>query len=126
MPAFYSALDLLTSSSAFGESFSNVVAEAMACGVPSVATDVGDARDIVGQTGMVVPPRDPEALATAWEVMLGRTGPSHSAACRARVAELFSLEHLIDATEAALSALRPANPTGKALHARARSADVTE
>ena len=108
MPAFYSALDLLTSSSAFGESFSNVAAEAMACGVPCVLTNVGDAREIVSDTGLVVPPRDPEALAAAWDAMLGRTGPELSAACRRRVEEHFSVERLVEATEAALYELRPA------------------
>ncbi len=107
MPAFYSSLDLLTSSSAFGESFSNVAAEAMACGVPCVLTDVGDARDIVGPTGVIVPPRDPEALAEAWEAMLDRTGPELSAACRQRIEEGFSVERLVTATEQALYELRP-------------------
>jgi glycosyltransferase involved in cell wall biosynthesis len=107
MPAFYSALDLLTSTSAFGESFSNVAAEAMACGVPCVMTDVGDARDILGETGLVVPPRDPEALAAAWETMLNRTSPELSAACRRRIEENFSVERLVEATEHALYELQP-------------------
>ena len=59
------ALDIACSASAWGEGFSNTVAEAMATGVPAVVTDIGDNPLVVGATGVVVPARDPTALATA-------------------------------------------------------------
>ena len=92
--------------SSFGEAFPNVVSEAMSCGVPCVVTDVGDAALIVGQTGIVVPPRNPEALAEAWRKMLemGCEGRRHMGiAARQRIRERFDIaevagryEHLFE------------------------------
>jgi len=62
--AVFGALDVAVSSS-YSEAFPNVVAEAMACGTPCVVTDTGESAAIVGETGLVVPIRDPASLAEA-------------------------------------------------------------
>ncbi len=65
MPRIQASLDLAVLSSVCNEGFPNVVGEAMACGVPCVVTDVGDAARIVANTGRIVPLRDPVAMASA-------------------------------------------------------------
>jgi glycosyltransferase involved in cell wall biosynthesis len=61
----YSVGDIVASSSAFGEGFSNAIAEGMSAGLVPVATNVGDAAFIVGDIGGIVPAGDPAALTTA-------------------------------------------------------------
>jgi len=85
MTAVYNSMDIVTSSSSFGEGFPNVIGEAMACGVPCVVTDIGDSAIIVGETGIVVPPEDPQSLADGWRSMLKRLNDkSYSIKERAR------------------------------------------
>jgi len=101
MVVVYNAMDIVTSSSSFGEGFSNVIGEAMACGVPCVVTDVGDSAIIVGETGIVVPPKDPLALADGWRSMLKRLNDksySINEMVRARIVSHYSSEIFIQKT----------------------------
>ena len=93
VPRVHASLDILASSS-ISEAFPLTVGEAMSCGVPCVATDVGDSALIIGRAGRIVPPSDPAAMADAWEQVLS-LGPGErerlGAAARKRVRELFDL-----------------------------------
>ena len=59
---YYAASDIVISTSAYAEGFSNVIAEGMSAGLYPIATDIGDARAIVGNIGSVVQPRDFSAI----------------------------------------------------------------
>src|ERR1700720_3296601 len=89
----FSGMDIATTASR-SEAFPIVVGEAMACGPPCVVTDVGDSSLIVENTGMVVAPEDPHALAEAWRVLIG-AGPAVrrrlGIAARDRVQRHFAL-----------------------------------
>jgi glycosyltransferase involved in cell wall biosynthesis len=87
------ALDIATSSSA-SEGFPNTIGEAMACAVPCVVTDVGDSGWLVRDTGKVVAPKDPKALADAWQqvIELGEAGRRKlGLEARRRIEKEFSL-----------------------------------
>jgi glycosyltransferase involved in cell wall biosynthesis len=91
------------------EGLSNSTLEAMACGLPVVATDVGGTSELVeqGKTGWLIPPREPDALAAALQRMLrdhdwcrglGEEG-------RRIAKERFSVRRTVEATEALLDGL---------------------
>jgi L-malate glycosyltransferase len=91
IPAVLAALDILVVPSS-SESLSNVILEAMAAGVPVVATEVGGTPEVVfeGETGLLVPPGSDQALAEAMERFL--TQPSLRSHCGAQ-ARQFARTH---------------------------------
>jgi len=102
MAALYNAADLMVLSSAYGEGFSTVLGEAMACGLPAVVTDVGDSARIVAETGTVVPPRDPAVLARAIEAFFAKPAGERATlgqAARARMVRDFSLARALERFE---------------------------
>jgi glycosyltransferase involved in cell wall biosynthesis len=89
-------------SASWAESFPYNVLEAMAAGVPVVATDVGGTAEAVvdGETGLVVPPRDPAALGAAIGELLADPARRErlGEAGRRRVAERFTVERMLEGT----------------------------
>lgn len=94
MEAVYPAFDVLALTSAYGEGFPNVLIEAMACGIPCVATDVGDSRAIVADTGLIVPPRDPDALARGWNIAMSPASQMMGQQARARAVDQFGIDRV--------------------------------
>ena len=93
IPRILAGLDVLVSSSA-SEGFPNVLGEAMACGVPCAATDVGDSALVVGTTGRLVTPGNPEALAAACLELIemgSRSRAELGARARLRIETHFSM-----------------------------------
>jgi glycosyltransferase involved in cell wall biosynthesis len=110
--AAYNTFDIATLASAFGEGFPNVVGEAMACGVPVAATDVGDVRLLAGELGEVVPPRQPALLATAWRGLKQRLArePGLRAAVRDRIVANYGVEIMVRRTEDILKQVAAERP----------------
>lgn len=95
------ALDIATLSSR-REAFPLFLAEAMAIGVPCVATDVGDIAEFVADTGKIVPVADAAALASAWSSVLNQAVEEREylgQQARQRVAERYSLDSVIKSYE---------------------------
>lgn len=106
IPSVMNGIDLFVLSS-LSEAFPNVLNEAMACGTPCVTTNVGDASLIVDNTGWVVSPKDPKAIADA---VLEAADEKQSDSftwikrkndCRQRIANHFTLEKMLKKYEEA-------------------------
>ena len=101
IPALMNAIDLHVLSS-LGEAFPNVLAEAMACGIPCVSTDVGDAKEIIDQHGWVVQAQNPIKLAEAISRALNefKFSPNdwnvRKNNCAAHIQENFELHTMIE------------------------------
>lgn len=100
VPSLMKASDCFVLASRW-EGFGIVLAEAMACGLPVVASGVDGIKEVVkdGETGILVPPEDPEALASALRRMQKDRGMAAAMGARGkeRVQALFSIEkHVAD------------------------------
>lgn len=105
------AMDVFCQSS-WSEGFPNVLGEAMATGVACVATDVGDSSIIIGDTGVVIPPRDEKALIGGIESILKMPPEVRcqmSVRARTRIEENYSLGSVVKRYAALYKKLIPIN-----------------
>ena len=89
-------LDIVVLSS-MTEGFPNVIGEAMATALPCVVTDVGESAELVGETGLVTPARDPTALAEAIMKMVSESPEARQARgarARERIRANFSIDRI--------------------------------
>lgn len=108
MNKVYSAADIVTLTSKFGEGFPNVLGEAMACARPCVSTDVGDAAEVIGDRSYICEIGDSSSLAEHWRQILSLDSNARRAIGernRARIVAEFSVDRLVDRSEAALQQL---------------------
>lgn len=98
IPDLLSAADIYISSS-LGESFSNAIGEAMACELPCIVTDVGDSRMIVGETGVVVEPKD--YLGMAHQIINYMKSPNdgRNANARIRIIDSYEIQAVVKKVE---------------------------
>jgi glycosyltransferase involved in cell wall biosynthesis len=99
IPAVIQCIDLLCLTSSWGEGFPNVIGEAMATGIPCVATDIGDSALVIGETGWIIPPNNIELLANCINVALSETTFAHnsrSVASRKVISENYDIAYIVD------------------------------
>ena len=109
VPRVLSALDALALPSRFGESFPNIVGEAMACGVPCVASDLGGVSQMVGDAGTLVPPGDEPAFVKAARALLSTPEAERRAlsqAARTRIEARFGADQMAAQIHALYETLR--------------------
>ena len=122
IPALLADADLFVLPSR-SEAFPNGAIEAMAAGLPVVASDVGGLRDLIdpGHTGLLVPPADPEALATAMRSLVEDPvrAAALGAAARDDIQSRYSFERMVGDFDAFYQSALHASQGRRALTAQA-------
>jgi len=106
-----SGLDCFAVSSKWGEAFPNVLAEAMACQVPCITTDIGDAAVILGDPSRVIRPEDFKAMSNALSALLDLPAEDRvllGSTNRERIVQNYQLADMVDRYEALWESLAAA------------------
>lgn len=99
MPALYNAADLLVNFSHFGEGFPNVICEALACGIPVLANDIGDTRRIIGDEFTVDNLEIPQLTRRVHAIFQDEELDAKIASLRQKTIEAYSIETMLDEYE---------------------------
>jgi len=114
VPACLDAMDVVIHSSIRPEPFGRVLIEAMALSKPLIAPREGGPLEIVvdGETGLLIPPRDPNAMASAITALLADADrrAAMGRAARARVDAVFDIRHHVATIEGVLDEVLAAHP----------------
>jgi len=100
MPALIAGVDIITLTSSHGEALPQVLGEAMACGIPCVATNIGDVAEFLGGAGIIVEPQNPQSLADAWHEILSLPEAEYKDLClqgRKRICEFYNIKDMVNA-----------------------------
>ena len=96
---FFKEIDVLLLPSKFGEGFPNVLAEAMAFGIPCISTSIGDSKKIIGKTGWIVSTQKPNEIVSAFETIIemkrNKSWVLRKKAARQRIDRNFSISKMI-------------------------------
>lgn len=99
MPYLNAAMNIVTLSSSHGEALPMTLCEAMSSGVPCVATNIGDIASLIGDSGVIVEPNNPQALADGWQAILELPPMKYNALslqARLRILEFYNLTKMVN------------------------------
>jgi glycosyltransferase involved in cell wall biosynthesis len=95
VPRLFAALDVHVLCT-YGEAFPNVLGEAMATGVPCIAADVGDCREILGDTGLVYQAGNVQEIIFCMESMLSSDRSELGQRARQRIVDHYSVDKMVN------------------------------
>lgn len=98
LPKYYSIADIAVFPSIANETFGISIAEAMACGLPVISTQVGGIPEVVGDVGFLIPPRDENAIAEKIKFLIENPSIKQEIAIkgRNRIIEKFSWDKVVN------------------------------
>jgi glycosyltransferase involved in cell wall biosynthesis len=95
VPRLFAALDVHVLCS-YGEAFPNVLGESMAAGVPCIAADVGDCREILGDTGLVYQAGNVQEIIFCMESMLSSDRAELGQRARKRILDNYTVDMMVN------------------------------